>query len=73
MVGVQWDLTLVIVQVLLSFFKLLIASFLLWLIVDLFILRPIALTETTWGEFGGFGWDSIGWHECFGAEATCAV
>jgi hypothetical protein len=47
-VGVQIDITLVVVQVLLSFFKLVIASFLLWLIVDLFILRPMAWTESEW-------------------------
>lgn len=48
LVGVQWDLTLVIVQVLLSVFKLAIASFLLWLIVDLFVLRPMAWSESRW-------------------------
>lgn len=41
-IAAQWDIVLVIVQILLSFFKLVIASFLLWLIVDLFILRPMA-------------------------------
>ena len=49
-VATQWDITLVIIQVLLSFFKIVIASFLLWLIVDLFILRPMAWSETEWAD-----------------------
>ena len=52
LVAVQWDATLVAVQVLLSFFKLVIASFLLWLIVDLFVLRPMAWAEGAWADLG---------------------
>ncbi len=34
-------------QALVSFFKLAIAFFLLWLILDLFLLRPLALSESS--------------------------
>jgi len=40
------DIALYIVQALTGLFKLIIASFLLWLIVDLFLLRGFALEES---------------------------
>lgn len=40
------DVAFIIFQILLSFAKLFIAFFLLWLIVDLFILKALALAES---------------------------
>lgn len=40
------DLILMVAQLLMGFFKLAIALFLLWLIVDLFLLRALALSES---------------------------
>jgi len=50
-VGVFLDIAMLIAQVLAGFFKLAIAFFLLWLIVDLFLMRPFAVAESdafTW-------------------------
>ena len=49
--GIFLDLAMIIAQVLAGFFKLAIAFFLLWLIVDLFLMRPFAASESdglTW-------------------------
>ena len=41
-----FDITMIIIQIILSVFKLLIAFYLLWLIVDLFILKVLCLKES---------------------------
>jgi len=41
------DVVSTLLQLLLGVFKFAIALFLLWLLVDLFVLRPLALSETT--------------------------
>lgn len=41
------DVATTLLQLLLGLFKFAIALFLLWLLVDLFVLRPLALSETT--------------------------
>ena len=41
------DVAAVLVQALVGFVKLFIASFLLWLIVDLFVLKALALSESS--------------------------
>lgn len=41
------DVASTVLQLLLGVFKFAIALFLLWLLVDLFVLRPLALSETT--------------------------
>jgi hypothetical protein len=41
------DVAFTLLQLLLGLFKFAIALFLLWLLVDLFVLRPLALSETT--------------------------
>lgn len=41
------DVATTLLQLLLGIFKFGIALFLLWLLVDLFVLRPLALSETT--------------------------
>jgi hypothetical protein len=45
--GIFLDLVTMLAQALVSFFKLAIAFFLLWLILDLFLLRPLALSESS--------------------------
>lgn len=40
------DVATTLLQLLLGLFKFAIALFLLWLLVDLFVLRPLALSET---------------------------
>ena len=42
------DIVVALLQAVLSLFKLAIASFLVWLIVDLFILRPLAIARSAW-------------------------
>lgn len=46
----QADVVMTIVQALLSFFKLFIATFLLWLITDLFVLKALARSEARLAE-----------------------
>ena len=41
-----FDILTIIIQIILSIFKLLIAFYLLWLIVDLFILKVLCLKES---------------------------
>jgi len=48
LISVQLDLIFVGIQIMLSAFKFVIATFLLWLILDLFILRPLSRLTTNW-------------------------
>jgi threonine/homoserine/homoserine lactone efflux protein len=47
LLSVVLDLTFFLVQLLLGLFKLAIALYLLWLIVDLLLMRPLAWAEST--------------------------
>lgn len=49
--GTTLDIFFALLQTLLSLFKIGIASFLVWLILDLFVLRPVSLVLTKWNNF----------------------
>ncbi len=52
--NVAWaalDIAAYVTQVGLSVAKLFLAAFLLWLVVDLFLLRPLIKTQTRWRAF----------------------
>lgn len=58
--SVQLDASAMILQAIVGLFKLGIASFLLWLIADLFVLRPFARAESRMTAMGRSRLASVG-------------